>query len=181
MHSKCVSQAPGWACSLCTRVLCSRTCGGTSTSASRWRWRSSRFSPRQQWKEPRLPSTALWSQTWSIRAEATLGTNSTVAHFHCKKTALFFVFVCSNATACNDHCVSLCVCVCAATVPPRVAQGWPLTTTWVKNCGRSAAACWASPGSDTWQHQAKVHKQFLLSSRPLTEMLLLLDVSKIFV
>lgn len=69
--------------------------------------------------------------------------------------------VCSNAT---QHvmaivCPSLC-CACSVTVPPRAALGWPLTTTWVKNCGRSAAACWASPGSDTWQHKGTVHKQF---------------------
>lgn len=71
-----------WVCFLSTRGWCSLICGGTSTSASRWPWKSLESSPRQQWKEHRPPSTALWSLTWRTRAGGTLGTrsNSTLAY-----------------------------------------------------------------------------------------------------
>ena len=73
-----VLQVRGWASSPCTRGWCSPTCGGTSTSASRWPWRSSGFSPRQQWRERRPPSTVLWSHSWTARAAGTSGNQQLV-------------------------------------------------------------------------------------------------------
>lgn len=72
----CMLQVQEWACSLCTRGWCSLTCGGTSTSVSRWPWRSLGFSPRQQWREHRPQSSVLWSRAWRARVEGTSGTYS---------------------------------------------------------------------------------------------------------
>lgn len=152
-------QVQEWACSLCTRGWCSLTCGGTSTSVSRWLWRSLGFSPRQQWREHRPQSSVLWSRAWRARVEGTSGTyNSFYELLSC--CFLLTNNMCNHterSLKCNTVLMAIiCPFVCLATVLLQGAQGPLLMTTWHKSCGRSAATCLASPGSELRQRNLTV-------------------------
>lgn len=127
-ESTCM-QVQEWACSLCIPGWSSLTCGGTSTSASRWLWSSLGFSPRQQWREPRPQSSVLWSRAWRARVEGTSGTYSSfyellsccflLANNMCSLTEHSF----NCSTVYNLNYLSLCMLSdCAATRCSRAAS-----------------------------------------------------------
>ena len=66
---------------------------------------------------------------------------------------LTIVSLFNTHTQCNTQCVMAIFCpyVCSVTALPQGAQGLLLMTTWPRNCGRSAATCSASPGSEQLQ------------------------------
>lgn len=66
---------------------------------------------------------------------------------------LTILFWFNTPTQCNTRCVMavLCPYVCLVTALPQGAQEPLLMMIWPKNCGRSAATCLASPGSEKLQ------------------------------